>query len=346
MTAKTIRFFRQEFTAPHWARRVADAPGLNLMQCWEYAEAKARTGPWRVERGLFTDDGAAPAADDGNVIGAAQVLIRMLPLDLGGLAWINRGPLALSGKDGDRLADMMAALGDHYARGRGLYLRLAPPVPAEAFDVAAAGLAVTDTPGWASAGVDLHQPLDRLRANLNKKWRNGLKKAERSGIEIRNGTGDDLFARFLESHVRMTEEIGAAAMVAPELLRVLRELRPGGVPMETFLAFRDGDLLGGVLMVRYGGTCEYLAGNVSGAGRPLSAGQLLLWRAVETMKAQGCRRFDLGGMDEVLTPPGIFRFKAGLGGTPYRLAPEVEALGGGLVGRLVRWRVARAVQGR
>ncbi|MBT3907004.1 MAG: hypothetical protein HOF30_15135, partial [Rhodospirillaceae bacterium] len=63
---------------------------------------------------------------------------------------------------------------------------------------------------------------------------------------------------------------------------------------------------------------------------------------VEALKQQGIRQFDVGGMDEILTPKGIYRFKEGLGGTPYRLAPELELGGDSLRGRLVRWRVNRA----
>ena len=85
-----------------------------------------------------------------------------------------------------------------------------------------------------------------------------------------------------------------------------------------------------------------LAGNVWDEGRRLNAGQLLLWRAVCAMKEHGIRWFDVSGLDPDLTPPGIRTFKEGLSGVPYRLAPELEALGGGPLGRLVRWRVRRA----
>ena len=47
-------------------------------------------------------------------------------------------------------------------------------------------------------------------------------------------------------------------------------------------------------------------------------------------------------MDPELTPKGIFEFKKGIGGIPYRLAPEIEANGKGLRTRLVRWWVVRA----
>ena len=78
----------------------------------------------------------------------------------------------------------------------------------------------------------------------------------------------------------------------------------------------------------------------------VNVGQLLLWQAVLTAKASGVTKFDVGGMDPELTPPGIFRFKQGIGAIPYGLAPEIEALPTGflkaLIARLVRWRVRRA----
>ncbi len=69
---------------------------------------------------------------------------------------------------------------------------------------------------------------------------------------------------------------------------------------------------------------------------------MLLWRAICDAREAGLRWFDVGGMDPELTPKGIYDFKAGIGGTPYRLAPEIEAQNGGLRTRLVRWRVNRA----
>jgi len=83
---------------------------------------------------------------------------------------------------------------------------------------------------------------------------------------------------------------------------------------------------------------------VNGAGRAANAGQLLLWRAVCEMKELGYRWFDLGGMDLYQTPSGIFHFKAGLGGTPYRLVGEFEAHDGRWVSKMIRWRVHRVRQ--
>lgn len=334
-----LRFEISDIGQEEWYRHVAPSPALSLMQCWEYGTAKAETGPWRVERGLFLED--------GRVVGAAQVLIRRLPGGVpGGLAWLNRGPLDLRGKGGGTAAtlSMMAELAEYYGGRRGLYLRIAPPVPAGELSGAAlrnAGLVETGTAGWASAFLDLAPAPEALRAGLGRKWRNHLNKAERLGLEVEEGEDGAAFATFLESHRRFTLSRGFSTSLTPELLNALHRLLPDGRRFRVLVARRSSEVVGGVLMARYGETCEYLAGNTSEEGRRMDAGQLLVWRAMLTMRDMGCRRLDLGGMDPELTPEGIYKFKEGIGGIPYRLAAEVEAAKG-LLSRLVRWRVRRA----
>ena len=330
------------FSRSEWSGLIAGFADRSLMQCWEYAEAKALTGPWRVERGLFTEGGLTA--------GAYQALVRRLPCGLpGGLVWINRGPLwrdaGAERADVGPLVALMAALRNHYADRRGLYLRLAPPVADGSLsddDVRRAGLARAGTPGWASAVLDLTVPEATLRAGLRQKWRNGLNKAERAGLLVRSGSGQGPFAAFLSGHGTLNARPGLATGVTAEFLCALQALLPEDRRMEAFVAESDGTVVGSVLMARYGGYCEYLAGNLTDEGRRLGAGQLLLWRAACAMKGAGMRRFDLGGLDPEETPAGIVRFKDGLGGTRYRLAPELEAGGGGVLGRLVRWRVRGA----
>ena len=333
MTAVMVDVDVKDFSADEWNRLAGGLSGFSLMQCWEWGEAKARTGPWRVERGTL--------GHDGHAVGAFQALVRTSPGGLpGGLAWINRAPLWRTGGGAAPLSAMLGALRRHYAEERGLYLRLAPAQgESEPED---GGLAPAGVEGWASAVLDLSQPAQDLRLGLHQKWRNALNKAERSGLEVRTGRDEGLFAEFLDGYRHMTRERGFPTSVTPELLAALQTVLPAERRMETFIATHGGATAGAVLIVRHGDTAEYLAGTVAEAGRVVNAGQLLLWRAVVAMQEQGVRRFDLGGLDARLTPPGIHRFKDGLGGVPYRLAPELEALGGGLLGRLVRWRVRAA----
>ncbi len=299
-------------------------------------------GPWRVERGQFLDG--------ERVLGVFQAMIRPLPFNLpGGLVWINRGPL-WRGREGAEnspatLSAMLSGLRRHYAEERHMYLRIAPPVElgsAAAGAVRGLGFTCTTTPGWASSRIDLGLPLDDLRSALKGRWRGALKKSEKAGIEVISGRADDLFTIFLDQHRRLIDEKGFATSLTPEIISCLRERQTEESKMVVFLAYREGVLLGSVLVASYHDTVEYLAGNTTDEGRRDSAGQLLLWQAMAAMKDEKSTIFDLGGMDEELTPKGIYKFKQGLNGTPYRLVPELEAVGGGLLGWLVRWRVNRA----
>ncbi|MSO93462.1 MAG: GNAT family N-acetyltransferase [Rhodospirillales bacterium] len=322
-----------------WDGLLAGYRDLSLMQCWAYGEAKARTASWRVERGVVLD-GDRPT-------GLFQALVRPLPIIAGGLAWINRGPLWRphdGGADSARLVAMLGAIARHY-RQRGLYVRIAPAAPEQSFPrdgLREAGLADAGTPGWASARVDLSQPVDAIRGRLEQKWRNSLAKAERTGLDVRSGTDDALFRAFLAAHARHLEERKFETTVTVPFLETLQSLLPEDRKLVALVAYREEQPVASVLLASYGGTAEYLAGSVSPEGRPINAGQLLLWRAVQHAKERGFRTFDAGGLDADLTPKGIYHFKTGLGGAPYRLCPEIESADSGLVQRLVRWRVQRA----
>ncbi|GAB6052254.1 hypothetical protein JCM17960_10740 [Magnetospira thiophila] len=324
------RFVPLSTDADDWSRRIDGLADLNLLQTWAYGEAKAKTGPWRVERGLFE-----------HTPGAVQVLLRPLPGGLpGGLAWINRGPMC----DGGDPAPLLAALRAHYVDDRGFYLRIAPSA-GEDF-APPSGFAGTDIPGWASARLDLTPDEATLRQGLKQKWRNGLNKAVKLGLEVTHGTDDAAYADFRAAHVAFLGDRGFDTSVTADFLDVWRTLETPRRQPVALLARLENQVVGAALMARYGTTWEYLAGNQTDEGRRLNAGQLLLWTAATLARADGARWLDLGGMDARLTPPGIFKFKQGLGGTAYRLAGEMEALPGGplrgLAARLVRHKVTRA----
>ena len=154
------------------------------------------------------------------------------------------------------------------------------------------------------------------------------------GARVERGTLDG----FLGEYRDFVAARGFSTTVTPELLAALGR----HMPLVIYRATLDGTPLGSALIARYGEGAEYLAGTLLDAGRAYNAGQFLLWRAMQEMKQGNVARFDVGGMDELLTPKGIYDFKFGLGGTPYRYANELEADDGGLRARMVRWRIQRA----
>ena len=48
-----MRLITKSFSQDDWTGIISEFQDLSLMQTWEYGEAKARTGPWEVERTCF-----------------------------------------------------------------------------------------------------------------------------------------------------------------------------------------------------------------------------------------------------------------------------------------------------
>ena len=318
------------------------APFLDhsLIQTHAFGAAKAAEGPWRVERGIVRTGGATVAV--------FQALVRDLPARLGGLVWINRGPLwRRDGSDDPaRYAEILEGLKRHYASRSGYYLRIAPPHPSGGDDetYVPSGFQAAGSAGWASARLDLRPDESALRKSLQQKWRNCLNKGEKLGIEVvEDGSA---FDAFVEEHDRFVSAAGFETSVTGNLLRALAADGKGDVHLHALVALRENRYLGGVLIADYGDTAEYLAGNTTDEGRKINAGQVLLWKALCNAKSRGRTIFDVGGMDDKLTPAGIYRFKEGLGCVSYRLGDEIEALPGmglkAVTARLVRGRVRRA----
>ena len=335
-----VTFQPSFYDLDNWETLMAKVPQTNLMQAWAYGEARGASKNWRVDRGVFVDA-------DENSIGLCQALVRRLPVFGDAFVWINRGPLLFgNGYDSLNTYEMMlAALAQHYVQERRLYMRIAPfqGVGAEELNWANEPvLYATQSLGWASSLLNLQTSEECLRAGLHGKWRNALVRAECSEIKIHHGREQGLFQKFLDGHRIHLQRRGDDAGIDPELLQAVQNALPDNQKLYTLIAEAENQFVGGMVMIVYDDTAEYLAGHNDTQGRRMNAGQLLLWTAIVEFHRQGLVQFDLGGMDEVLTPNGIFKFKQRIGEKPYRLPNELESAPKTLVGYVVRHQVRRA----
>lgn len=337
-----IEIVTRQFSPEEWTETISAFNDLSLMQTWEYAEAKAQASPWKVDRAIFVKA--------GNVIGAAQAMVRRVPWSRNGLVWISRGPLWRR-EENARAAEglaMLDALRKYWVDERGMYLRILPTfleaeVPANSFaeiGYRGADRAIT----WSSAVVDLTQTRETLRGRLQQKWRNCLNKAEREGIVIESGTAENLFREMLVEYRQMLADKSFASVITPILLTRLQSSLPEERQLWSLVARQGEQRLGAILVARYGKASEYFVGAVNDSGRALNAGQLLLWQALCQMKDMGFESFDVGGTDSTRTPKGVLHFKNGIGGLRYALNCEIEAFKTSLVTRAIRWRVTRERQ--
>jgi lipid II:glycine glycyltransferase (peptidoglycan interpeptide bridge formation enzyme) len=321
-----------DFGQQAWNDIVWRLPHLSLMQTWEYAEAKAATGPWKPVRAVIADDGVIAAAFQG--------LFRPLPVGGGGLLWINRGPLVTA--DAVTLSEVLPAI-EEWARSRNWYVRIAPPVADGTLDapiLKASGFRRSDVGGWCSSCVDLTLATDDLLKSLDRRWRNHLNKSNRNGVVVKCATDEQSFEQHMVAYATMLREKGFRTSLTPEFLRHLRMFLPADRRPIVYTATYNSLYAGSDVIVVYGDTAEYYSGTMTREGRAANAGNALLWTAITDAHGRGFRRMDLGGMHPVRTPKGIYEFKEGVRGTPYCLENEIETSRRDWRSTLIRWRVS------
>ncbi|ARJ66495.1 hypothetical protein WV31_12855 [Magnetospirillum sp. ME-1] len=293
-----------------WEALFAAAGRTPLVQSWAYGEIKAAEG-WMVRRG------AVLAA--GRVVALVQALERR-PGGLLRLVRINRGPVMLE-PGAERQREVLALLARLGCWWRGSVLLMAPELGAGDAPALLAGLSLRRRPApeWQSAWLDLSLDADTLRRSLKGKWRNMLVGAEKAGLTVTARSDGPALDWILERYAELMKEKSFTGMPVDSVRRLAAAANAGD--MVVLRAMAGDESVGGVLLVRHGVSATYLVGWNGEDGRRLKANNLLLWSALGELAARGCRWFDLGGIDDQLTP-GIASFKRGMGGEHYRLAGE------------------------
>lgn len=160
-----------------------------------------------------------------------------------------------------------------------------------------------------TALVDLERPKEAIWSeSLDAKRRNMIRKAGRAGVAIRTGSGG-LLAEYYPMLIETNTRAGINVLPKVFYERVLEAYGPRDGAC-VLIAERGGDVLAGVVLLRNDVFCHYWQGaRHEGAGN-LGQGELLQWEAIRWAKAQGCRYYDLTGIEEQRLPR-IAAFKLG-----------------------------------
>ena len=100
----------KEVNYSDWKENFQNCQKTNMLQCWQYGDAKVETSKWNVVRFLVMDR-------NDNAVALAQALCITLPL-IGGIARMNRGPLLIkrseSEQDSKDIFNIITALLDEF----------------------------------------------------------------------------------------------------------------------------------------------------------------------------------------------------------------------------------------
>lgn len=180
--------------------------------------------------------------------------------------------------------------------------------------------------------IDLTSEEDDILAAMKSKTRYNVRLAAKKGVVVREGgvgpeappasgseTGTDDLDRWYALY-RETAERDRIAIHSPAYYRSLFDTARGfsGVECSLLVAEHDGELLSGVIILRYGETATYLYGASSNRKRNVMAPYALQWEAMRRARSAGARSYDLFGIPPADDPShpmhGLYRFKTGFGG--------------------------------
>ncbi len=293
-----------------WDRFVASASAPSFLQATPWAAVKRPNG-WRAAR-IAVDAPAGP-------IGAQVLVRRPRPLPAG-FGYAARGPVAAGPID-------RAAIGAFTegaraaASGLGIaHLRIDPEVEDPDGSIAAA---LRDA-GWSRAPdiqprstrvIALDRSEEELWADVRKKTRQLVRRAERDGVTVTTGGAE----RVPDLHrvLATTMERVGLPFRSEGFFRDLWSAYAAHDRAMLVLAEADGQVVSASFLVGWGPRIVALYGGTTPKGRDIEAKYALNWEILKRARAAGYRTYDAWG----LPTPGIAHFKAGWGGR------EVEYVG-------------------
>jgi len=154
------------------------------------------------------------------------------------------------------------------------------------------------------------------RSRNHTRIRSGVRQSERQGVVVRRaGSIADVRAWY-----RLYLQAMRHNVVPARPWRLFEamwdELHPRGL-MRLLLAERDGQLLGGSILLMFGSTVFYAFNGVARGALPLRPNDLLQWQAIIDACSDGYRSYDLGEVPE--GDEGLAHFKSKWGSEGRRL---------------------------
>ena len=289
----------------------------NLMQSWDYGEAK-KIQKWKPLRFLILDQYDKPQA-------MLQVLFRGLPL-IGGVARVNRGPVYFQDFIDKPLADKIISkifktIKILAKQRRWWYVSFSPEVAESSNNklvLESIGIKkITNHIPHGSIRLSLNSSINDLFMGLKSKWRNLLRKAQKSEIKVLEVLNKEEITKIIDIYIKFQEE-NSFKGIPKKLLVSMFSNQSESTKYKVYKTLFENKLSGFVFIAYHGDTATYLIGWTSYEGRKQNANYILLWNAICQAKEFNLKWFDMGGVNKN-TPKGIRHFKSGVCGQDYSL---------------------------
>ncbi len=306
-----------------WEAFVAAHPAGHLLQTAAWGELKAAFG-WRWE--VVALGAEQPTA-------GALILYRRLPLGLGTIAYIPRGPV-VDWSDPTAVAVLLAVAAKAARQRHAWALWVEPELPDTAewrARLARLGLrpAARTIQPPRTILVDIAPDEATILARMHQKTRYNIRLAERKGVTVRAGTLEDFpafYALMQETGARDRFGVHSEAYYR----RALELFLPTGAA-SLWLAEVAGEPVAALVAFALGAKAWYFYGASADRHREKMPTYALQWAAIRWARARGCTTYDLWGIPDADAATleaefeqrsdglwGVYRFKRGFGGQVTR----------------------------
>jgi hypothetical protein len=301
-------------TPSEWSDMLDLFDDANIYQTWSYGAV--RWGRKNLSHLVLKRN--------DEVVGIAQLrIVRPTRLKFG-MAYLRWGPICErrgSDLDPEVVARLAEALYQEYVVKERLLLQVLPNAfvgmaRAEIFRTGFSNFALeppTSANLYRTFVVDLSPSLSELRKKLDPKWRNKLAGAQKNGLTVRAGITADQYRTFCEMYRQMrNRKTFDTSVDVEDFDRIQQGLREDQ-RMQILIGEQQGRPVAGIVVSAMGDSAIYLLGATSDDGLKAKGSYLLQWTAIQWLKENGIRWYDLGGIDPE-SNPGVYQFKKGFSG--------------------------------
>lgn len=304
---------------------VASSPLADVLQSWQWGEVKRATG-WNPLR-LLLEEG-------DELVGACSMLLTKPARLVPAISYAPRGPV-VDYESEEPLNALVEAIRRH---SREAFAFICDPAIVDGTPASAKlGQYMKRVASGGFGGVqprnvmilDLTPDLDKIQAGFKSKWRYNIRLAERKGVEIVEGTRDDIPA-FHELLLETAARDGFTVRGIGYFQALWDHLSSSGF-LKVFLAHHKNRPIAGIMLFPMGSRVVYTYGASSNEDRNVMPNHLIQWHAIRWSKENGYSIYDFRGVspvrdgkpvDEHLA--GLNRFKEGFGAVHVEYAGQFE----------------------
>jgi lipid II:glycine glycyltransferase (peptidoglycan interpeptide bridge formation enzyme) len=269
------------------------------------------------------------------IVSGALVLFRSLPLRLGALAYIPKGPLVDFADEGTT-HELLHGLDRLVKRRRSILLKMEPDhLDNPAFAARLSSIGFRPSPQTVQPPrtivVDLARSDDEILAAMHQKTRYNIRLAAKKDVVVREAQENDLPA--FNALMQTTGARDGFFVHAAEYYEMAFRLFVPPGQAKLFVATYQDQIIAGIFVLTQGERAWYFYGASGEAERQRMPNYALQWAGIQWAQALGCKAYDLWGVpdeDEATLEAhyvdrrddlwGVYRFKRGFGGALTRFA--------------------------